>query len=196
MHFFTDRFTGIDRAKLQAKVGDKKLVFMKQVHGDIVEVVDRHSVVKECDAMITSDTGVALCVVVADCIPVILEDRVKGVVGVVHAGRAGSYKGIVKKTIEQMKKEFTCRDIQVVFGPSIRKCCYEVGAEVVSGFEEFTCKENGKIFLDLIALNSKDLEDIKIVPICTSCDEDYFSFRRDATKERFCGVVYTKAGLK
>lgn len=190
MYFFTDRLIGIDRAKLQAKVGDKKLIFMKQVHGDKVEVVDRHSLAKECDAMITNDPGVALCVVVADCIPVILEDRVKGVVGVAHAGREGSYKGIVKKTIGMMKKEFSCRDIRVIFGPSIKKCCYEVGAEVVGGFEEFTCRENGKLFLDLVALNIKGLEGVEVIPICTSCDENYFSFRRDGTKERFCGVVY------
>jgi len=189
VHFFTDRFLGIDRAKLQAKVGDKKLIFMKQVHGDIVEVVDKHSLQKECDAMITNDTDVALCVVVADCIPVILEDRVAGVVGVAHAGRAGSYKGIVKKTIDKMKKEFTCREIRVIFGPSIRECCYEVGAEAIKGFEEFTCVEDGRIYLDLIALNSKGLKSVEVLPTCTCCDKNYFSFRRDGTKERFCGVI-------
>ena len=192
MHFFTDRFIGVDRDKLQSKIGEKKLVFMKQTHSDIVEVVDKHWVQKECDAMITTDKDVALCVVVADCIPVILIDKVKGAVGVAHAGRVGSYKAIVKKTINKMCEEFACKqiDIHVVFGPSIKKCCYEVGAEVIKGFEEFTCKEDGKIFLDLIALNQKGLENAVVESTCTCCDENYFSFRRNATKERFCGVVY------
>ena len=190
-YFFTDRFTGVDRDKLQKKVGDKKLVFMKQVHGNRVEVIDKNTPVKECDAMITNDKDVALCVVVADCIPVIFRDEIKGVVGVAHAGRVGSYKGIVKKTIDVMKKEFTCKEenIQINFGPSIRKCCYEVGKEVVEGYEELTCKEDDKIYLDLIELNKQGLKNLKIDSTCTCCDENYFSYRRDATKERFCGVV-------
>ncbi len=192
MHFFTDRFIGIDKNELQKRVGDKKLIFMKQTHSDIVEVVDKNSPTKECDAMITADKDVALCVVVADCIPVILIDKVAKTVGVVHAGRVGSYKSIVKKTIDKMKKEFTCRDIHVIFGPSIKKCCYEVGAETIKGFEEFTCVDDGKIYLDLVALNSKDLKNVEILSTCTCCDDNYFSFRRDKTKKRFCGVVTIK----
>ncbi len=190
MYFFTDRHTGVDRDKLQQRVGDRKLLFMKQTHSDIVEVVNKNWIPKECDAMISKDKSVALCVVVADCIPVILHDEVRGVIGVAHAGRVGSYKGIIKKTIARMEKEFTCRDIKVILGPSIKKCCYEVGAEVVTGFEEFTCKKNGKIYLDLIALNTKGLKNVEVSPTCTCCDENYFSFRREVTKERFCGVVY------
>lgn len=192
MYFFTDKSVGVDRGKLQAKVGNKKLIFMKQTHSDIVEVVDKNWTIKECDAMITRDVEVALCVVVADCIPVILKDRVAGVVGVAHAGRVGSYKGIIKKTIKKMEDEFACEDIRVVFGPSIKKCCYEVGREVVSGFKEFTCTKDAKIFLDLVALNSKGLDKLEIDPTCTSCDENYYSFRRNGTKERFCGVVYVE----
>jgi hypothetical protein len=190
-YFFTDKFIGIDREKLQKKVGDKKLVFMKQIHSDIVAIVDRNSPVMECDAMITNDKGVALCVVVADCIPVILKDNVKKVVAVAHAGRVGSYKDIIKKTIEKMKKEFTCKedDIHINFGPSIKKCCYEVGSEVIDGYEDFTCIKNGKIYLDLIELNKHGLKNLEIDPTCTSCDTNYFSYRRDATKKRFCGVV-------
>ena len=190
MHFFTDRFTGVNKDKLQLKVGKKRLLFMKQTHSDIVEVVDAKWIQKECDAMITKDKDIALCVVVADCIPVILKDEVRGVVGVAHAGRAGSYKNIIKKTMKKMEEEFTCRDIKVIFGPSIKKCCYEVGIEVIKGFEEFTCKEDGKLYLDLIALNKKGLKNVEISSTCTCCDENYFSFRRDGTKERFCGVVY------
>lgn len=190
-YFFTDRYIGVDREKLQKKVGNKKLVFMKQIHSDIVTIVDKNSSVQECDAMITNDRDVALCVVVADCIPVILRDDVKKVVAVAHAGRVGSFKGIVKKTIERMKKEFTCKEenIHINFGPSIRKCCYEVGSEVIDGYEDFTCIKNGKIYLDLIELNKQGLKNLEIDPTCTCCDTNYFSYRRDATKKRFCGVV-------
>jgi len=188
-----------NRAKLSTKVSNKKLIFMEQVHGDKVEVVDKNSEHLVCDAMITQDKDVALCVMVADCIPVILYDEQTKTIGVAHAGRNGSYKGIVKKTIVKMCEEFTCRqiDIKVVFGPCIKKCCYEVGAEVIKGFltesgvplEEFTCKEDEKNYLDLIALNTKGLSNIEVDSTCTCCDERYFSYRRDGMTGRFCGVI-------
>jgi len=192
VYFFTDRFTGVDREKLQKKVGSKKLLFMKQTHSDKVEVVDKNSSVKECDAMVTSDKGIALCVVVADCIPVVLTDMMQQVVAVAHAGRVGSYKQIVKKTIAKMCEEFTCKEenIQVVFGPSIRKCCYEVGSEVIQGHKEFVSQRDGKLYLDLIELNKQGLKNLEIIPTCTCCDENYFSYRRENTKERFCGVAF------
>jgi len=194
MHFFTDKFVGIDNKKLQQKIGKRKLIFMKQIHSSNIVVVDKNSpeVILKTDAMITMDRNVALAAKAADCIPVIFDDRVKGAVGVAHAGRVGSYKGIVKKTIQKMVDEFGCeeKDILVTFGPSIKKCCYEIGKEVIEGFEEFTSKKDGKIYLDLIALNTKGIKNVEVVSTCTCCDENYFSFRRDGTKERFCGVVY------
>ena len=184
-------FVKKNRAKLLSKTGGKKLIFMQQVHGDKIEIVDKNSKNLICDAMITKDKGIALCVMVADCIPVILYDESKNVIAVAHAGRKGSYKGIIKKTILKMCEEFTCKqnDIKVVFGASIKKCCYEVGAEVVGSFEKFTHKKNGKIYLDLIALNTKDLINVKIDDTCTCCDKRYFSYRRDGTTGRFCGVI-------
>lgn len=200
MYFFTDKVIGCDKEKLQKKVGDKKLIFMNQVHGSNVEVIDENSptTIIKTDAIITQNKNVALCVVVADCNPVIFIDNVKNAVGIAHAGRVGSYQGIVKKTIERMIQEFDCdkKDLHVKIGPSIRKCCYEIGEEVICGHEEFTCKEDEKIYLDLIALNKRQLyevgiedKNIKILSTCTCCDKRYPSYRREATSERFCGVV-------
>ena len=194
MHFFTDKFVGVDENKLQKKVAKRKLIFMNQIHSAHIAVVDKNSssVILETDAIITMDRDVALGARAADCIPVVFEDKIKGAVGVAHAGRVGSYKGIVKKTIKKMIDEFGCeeKNIRVTLGPSIKKCCYEVGAEVIKGFEEFTSQKEGKIYLDLIKLNTKGLENVEVVSTCTCCNENYFSYRRDSTKERFCGVVY------
>ena len=190
-YFFTDRFVGVDRNKLQKRVGSKKLIFMKQVHGNEVKIVDNNTPLQECDAMITNDSTVALCVVVADCIPVIFKDSIKNVVGVAHAGRAGSYSKIIKRTISKMIENFGCNedDIHIIFGPSIKKCCYEVGKEVIIGYEEFTCIKENKIYLDLIELNKRGLKNLEIDPTCTCCNNNYFSYRRNGTKDRFCGVI-------
>ncbi len=194
MHFFTDRFTGVDEKKLQKRVGQRKLIFMNQIHSANIVVVDKNSpeIILKTDSMITMDRDIALGARAADCIPVVFEDKEKGAVGVAHAGRVGSYMGIVKKTIQKMVDEFGCeeKDIRVTLGPSIKKCCYEVGVEVIEGFEEFTSEKDGKIYLDLIALNTKGVKNMEVVPTCTCCDDNYFSYRRDGTKERFCGVVY------
>jgi YfiH family protein len=193
-YFFTDKSIGIDTNKLQKKVGKRKLIFMNQIHSANVKVVDKNSpsTILKTDAMITTDKDVALGVKAADCIPVIFIDEIRGAVGVAHAGRVGSYKGVVKKTIKKMVEEFTCKEenIKIILGPSIKKCCYEVGVEVIGGFEEFTHKRDNKIYLDLIELNTKELNNFEVIPTCTCCDENYFSYRRDATKERFCGVAY------
>ena len=170
---------------------------MKQIHSDIVEIVDKNWIPKECDAMISADEDVALVVVVADCNPVVIEDKEKKVVAVVHAGRVGSYKSIVKKTILKMKEVFACKELHVSIGASIRKCCYEVGEDVAKGFEEFCEFRDGKIYLDLIALNLKDLKQIGIKSInidstCSCCSKKHFSYRRDKTKDRFCAVAYLK----
>jgi hypothetical protein len=199
-YFFTDRYTGVDKDKLQKKVGDKRVIFMNQIHSSSVQIVDNSSpsVIKECDAIITQEKGLALCVVVADCNPILFYDKTKQVVAAAHAGRVGSYGAIATKTLQLMQQSFTCKpiDIEVFIGPSIRKCCYEVGVEVTRGFEKFTCKKEGKIFLDLLSLNLEQLtqggilrNNIKVHPSCTCCDANYFSYRREATKQRFCGVI-------
>lgn len=199
-YFFTDRYIGVDKNILQEKVGAKKLLFMNQIHSANIKIVDSSScdVIKECDAIITQDKNVALCVVVADCNPLLYYDKEHEVIAAAHAGRVGSYQAIASKTIEMMQKNFTCKpeNIEVFMGPSIRKCCYEVGQEVIQGFEAFTCKKDEKIFLDLISLNLEQLKKIGVQEkhihlssICTCCDTNYFSYRREATSKRFCGVI-------
>jgi polyphenol oxidase len=107
----------------------------------------------------------------------------------VHAGWRGTMEKIVLKTLRLMEKEFNSKtsDMIVSFGPSIKDCCYEVGADF---FEKFPgdIKERGKRFyLDLSGANKRQLVDCGILEenifdpgICTCCkSEDFFSFRRE-----------------
>ncbi|DAB32179.1 MAG TPA: hypothetical protein CFH79_05255 [Sulfurospirillum sp. UBA11407] len=207
-YFFTNKQIGIDKDKLLSLVGDKRIIFMNQTHSSNVYVVDKNSldVILDCDAIISNDSTLALCVVVADCNPILFYDAKKHVIGVAHAGRLGTYQSIVIKTIVKMQEVFGCaiEDLHVKIGPSIRKCCYEVGLEVVEGFftfdkrmvKEFTCTKEGRIYLDLLSLNLEQLKSlhvkenqIEISPVCTCCNEEYFSYRRDKTKNRFCGLI-------
>ncbi len=189
-----------NRVVLSKKIGTQKLVFMEQVHGANVEIITnaKAQTLLKCDAMITDIKGIALCVMVADCIPVLLYDENKDVVAVAHAGRNGVKLKIVNKTIQKMIKEFSCAlaDIKIYMGPSIKSCCYEVKRDATEGFEEYLHVEDDKIYLDIVLKCREDLKEIgireenmNISSICTCCDTDYFSYRRDGRTGRFCGVI-------
>ena len=92
------------------------------------------------DAVITNNKGILLGVQVADCVPVLLYDVKRNVIGVVHAGWRGTAVSILKKTIETMRERFSSfpDDIKIAIGPSIRWCCYHVGYDVLESVEKAT----------------------------------------------------------
>jgi YfiH family protein len=222
-YLFSDRFGGVSNAPheslnlalhvednplhvkknreiLAKKIGTKNLIFMDQIHSDHIEVIKDLNIKKvlKTDAMVSDIPDLALCVMVADCIPILFYDKVKKVIGVAHAGRNGVKKKIAVKTIQKMIDEFSSKleDIKIVLGPSIQKCCYEVKKDVVVGFEDYLHVRKQKIYLDIVKKCTDDLknigvkiENIDVSAICTCCDENYFSYRRDGVTGRFCGVI-------
>ncbi len=222
-YLFTDRFGGVskppydtlnlalhvednfadveqNRAILATKIGAKNLVFMEQIHGTNIEIITHKKsyTVSKTDAMITDMKGVALCVMVADCIPVLLCDKKREVIAVAHAGRNGVKLKIVNKTVQKMAEKFSCKleNIEIYMGASIKSCCYEVKKDATDGFEKYLHVEGEKIHLDIVSKCRDDLlklgikeQNIEISSICTCCNRDYFSYRRDGKTGRFCGVI-------
>lgn len=189
-----------NRKVLFDDLGIGEFVSMNQVHSDTVKVVENEGEEIATDAIITKKKRLALMVTVADCNPVLLLDPVKKVIAVVHAGREGTLLRIVQKTVEKMKDEFGCefKDIQASIGPSIGSCCYKVEKKFTDQFRsEFGDKYiRNSMFLDLKSVNRDQLielgvpEDrIEIVDVCTSCDKDYFSYRREGKTGRFAGII-------
>ena len=88
------------------------------------------------DALIADRAGMMLGIRVADCVPILMVDRKRRAVAAVHAGWRGALKRIVEKTAGEMCRMFNSRpeNLLAAVGPSIRKCCYEVGAEVADAF--------------------------------------------------------------
>jgi purine-nucleoside/S-methyl-5'-thioadenosine phosphorylase / adenosine deaminase len=78
-----------------------------------------------------------LAVKTADCVPVLVADVQRRAVGAFHAGWRGTVARVVEKGIGEMRRQFGSlpRDLRAVIGPSIRRCCYQVGAEVRAEFE-------------------------------------------------------------
>src|SRR3954465_4676170 len=95
-----------NRAGLAAEVGVDAIAWMDQVHGDQVVVIDAvpagDDELPSCDALVTAVPGVALGVLVADCVPILLADQAAGVVAAVHAGRLGTRNDVVLRALEAM----------------------------------------------------------------------------------------------
>lgn len=215
-HFFTDISDGnlayhvkdikenVDknRTNLAIKLGYKNddLVYMNQVHGNNVVIVDEDSpkLIENTDGIITASKNLPLMVMVADCIPILIFDDKKGVIAAVHAGRNSTFLKISQVTVNKMIVNFDCKakDIKVIMGPSIQKCCYEVNEEleniVKTTFgEEFVSNR----YIDLQGINKMLLEElgiknIEISDICTKCSKKpYFSYRENKDCGRFAGII-------
>lgn len=115
-----------------------ELVRLKQIHSDVIHLIDRAPEKPlNGDAAITDRPGLLLSILTADCLPVLVADRRTGALGAFHAGWRGTARRIVQKGIGRMRMHFGSRpkDLQVAIGPGIHKCCYSVGEEVVQEFE-------------------------------------------------------------
>jgi polyphenol oxidase len=124
-------------------VGIGRLRRVTQVHGRSVRVVKSGEEAGASwqdrpngDAIVSNARGLVLAVMVADCVPVLLADRRRGVAGAVHAGWRGTCAGIAREVVNVMVREFRCEpsDLVAAIGPSIGPDDYEVGEAVRRAF--------------------------------------------------------------
>mgnify|MGYP000922281368 CR=1 FL=1 len=158
---------------------------------------ERWKMLQGVDALITREPGYCICVSTADCIPILLYDPVNRVVAVVHAGWRGTVNLIVKKTLEEMNRQYGTKgqDIIACIGPGISLDSFEVGEEVYEAFRDkgFDMdavsrwnSDTSKHHIDLWKSNSILLQgfgvpegQIELSGICTYIHhEDFFSARR------------------
>ncbi len=173
--------------------------YMNQTHGNTVALIDSPSGIEpSSDALVTIETGIALAVLVADCIPLLLWDEVEDVIAVAHVGRKGLLNGVAMKTINVMNTLGAAR-IHAMLGPSICGHCYEVGRdiydEVGTSFPRArSLTTTGTFALDLPAALSFELAregvDVSRSPICTVENSNYFSYRRDGMTGRQAGLIW------
>ena len=200
------------------------VVRMRQVHGSDVHVVDRawlersrlragdvpagstvelvaaRSLV-EADGLVTDVPGAALLVRVADCVPVLLADPERGVVGAAHAGRNGLVAGVVPATLARMR-ELGAGQVVAWVGPSICGRCYEVPEElrreVATAVPEAAAETSwGTPAVDVGAGVVAQLraEGVEVVDAsrCTREHEELWSYRRDgAAAGRLGGLVWVR----
>lgn len=121
-------------------ISEEKFVCGKQVHGNYVQIATSKIArpaygpgwMAEADGYVTNEPGLPLAVFTADCVPVLLEDCVAGVVAAVHCGWRSTVADIEKETIEKMVGlGASTTNINVAIGPAICDKCFQVGSEVI-----------------------------------------------------------------
>tara|TARA_B100000575_G_scaffold290516_1_gene294363 strand:- start:698 stop:1450 length:753 start_codon:yes stop_codon:yes gene_type:complete len=105
-----------------------KLKLMYQTHSNKVVEIKKNNLKKKikADAMITKMRGVAICVVTADCVPIIIYDVRNEIIGCIHAGWKGAFSNIIKNTIRKIKKLNSNNKFYACVGPCIGRKSYEV----------------------------------------------------------------------
>ena len=178
-----------------------KIVSPQQVHSSEVKVVDVPGKIPFTDAIISTSKSVVLSIQVADCIPLYLADPDNNIIGIVHAGWRGIEKGIVANSINKMITLGADNNRIIAYiGPSIQKCCFEIGPEVAKKFPiNFQINSSyDRSFLDLQKLtknilinNSISYNNIISSNECTKCNSDkYFSYRNTGLKSgRMIGII-------
>jgi len=197
-----------NRKRLAAAIGlgADRVVWMNQVHGVRVEVVDGPQSAAVggrtgTDALVTSTPRLALAVVTADCVPVLLADARAGVVAAVHAGRVGARDGVVARAVEAMVAAGArAPDISALLGPAVSGRNYEVPAAMADEVEAVlpgsrSSTSTGTPALDLRAgiacqLKALGVSAVDIDPRCTVDDVSLFSHRRGAPTGRLASVVW------
>ena len=179
-----------NRRRLLGALGLKstRLATAGQVHGREVARVSGPGHVAGCDALLTCTPDLALAVTTADCMSLILTAR--GAVAVAHAGWRGTADGMPAAVLQALLEASGVgpESVSVHFGPCIRSCCYEVGADVASRFPGdalITAGARWRLDLPLAARGQLVAAGVPAAAIadvgeCTACNPlRYFSHRRD-----------------
>jgi len=197
VHGFSNKEFNGSVSDIARYFGLNNIATINQTHSSDVFVINdgfKDLSKEKGDAIITDLRGIGIGVFTADCVPILFAEKTGSLVAVVHAGWRGTLSQVPIATLTEMKKRFGIEPSRVscVIGPSIGGCCYEVGEDVASQFiDKFDNwkgflfrKNNLKYILDLkganrINLFKEGVKDIEVMNICTKCNSDFHSYRRD-----------------
>jgi YfiH family protein len=188
-----DREENVDenRRRVCAELGadPARLAINRQVHSATVLEAVPGARGAEADGLWTSEPGVPIVALSADCLPIAVA-RTSGErrLTVVHAGWRGVRAGVVEAGVAALGDG----ELAAAIGPAIGPCCYEVGEEVSGQFDRDLT--TGRM-LDLWTAAERRLKAAGVavvtrLDLCTSCNPElFFSHRRDAGVTGRQGVV-------
>ncbi len=190
-----------NREAAAERLGAAALVTVKQRHtADVVHVEAPWTweQAPTADALVTSQRGIAIGILTADCAPVLFADRTAGVIGAAHAGWRGAFDGVLANTVAAMARLGAApARIVAAVGPCIGQASYEVGPEFIARFADrdpanvryFTpAKANGHAHFDLARFTADGLRAAGVGTVvvegsdtCT-VESQYFSYRRSVLR--------------
>lgn len=186
----------------------------KQVHGTrAVRIVEACQPAGEADAFVTSQSGIPVSVITADCVPLLMARRDGAMVAALHAGWRGLYDGFIATFWAGLRGQGQDpADWVAVVGPTICAPCYEVSEELATDFaQRYAVLPQSSILpthrrLDLRAIAQHELERAGVGAIehaggCTCCTRNaagelqYRSYRRgDRNSQQHAGLLILGAG--
>lgn len=194
------RRTGDDPAAVEANwrrlwslTVERRLLAGRQVHGATVARLRRDDDERplEADGQATSNTGSAVMVLTADCLPVLL--AAGGAVAAVHAGWRGLAAGVLEEGVLALRDVGGTGPISAAIGPAACGRCYEVRDDVRAALGEQTLGRPAPIDLKQIARRRLEAAGATVhdVGLCTMCSprDLFFSHRADG------GVTGRQAGV-
>jgi hypothetical protein len=180
-------------------LASEELTTVGAVHGNRIARVDvPQDVVQGVDGLVTDRQGVSLFATFADCYPILLWDRGKRAVALVHAGWRGTQARVAEAAVKAMREEYGSEPTDLVagVGPGICGLCYEVGGEVASQFDGRFVKpgRDDRFLLDLAAANASQLVAagvgaVHVIGLCTKETDFLPSHRRNPDGTRFGAIV-------
>jgi len=167
---------------------------VRQVHGvKVLASTVPSPPCQEADGVVSTRPGVAACVAVADCVPILLARPDGSAVAAIHAGWRGTLARIAAEGVKALVAGGDGAAPLAVIGPSIGPCCYQVSEDMATQFAaafgpNVVHRGASGPRLDLWAANERALRDAGVVRVtrlgrCTSCEPRlFFSHRRDGAR--------------
>ena len=192
-----------NKTKLSTNLGfefiNKKAIGLNQSHSNIS--IELPSDDRDADASYTTHNKVVCSIRTADCMPLLITDEAGSFVAAIHAG----WRGLASSIIENTLKKINAKEKFIVWiGPHISQEFFEVGAEVRNIFlendsasaEAFINAANGKYLLSMLKVAQLKLQSLGVEKIyvtknfCTYKNANYYSYRRETSKERMTSLIW------
>lgn len=188
-------------------------VFLRQVHGWGVCALPCPQG-SEADAVYTDQLGQGCCIMVADCLPILLSDERGRMVAAAHAGWRGlcgqAGVGVIESLMMRLREHDPLARWHAWLGPAIGPRAFEVGEDVRQAFVAASPQaqahfqplpqRSGKWWCDLPGLARDRLRACGVSEVwgndgsdawCTHTRADlYFSHRRDGRSGRMAAVIF------
>ena len=183
-----------NRRRLRESVGadPSRLAMNRQVHAATVNRAEAGARGKNGDGLWTDEPGVPMLKVTADCMPVALARRLgQPALALLHAGRLGLLEGILEAGIAALGKG----TLSAAVGPGIGPCCYEVSGEIAAAYRSRfgdTAVRGRNLDLWSVAehvLRDAGVPSVERIDVCTVCNAEFFSHRRDDGTTGRQGVI-------